>query len=77
MSRSNCPICNKLYSRTDLSEHVCERHQDWKITKCSGCGRYVFSDCVSICLECAPAPDDDYGMVERDAMFRELGLKRG
>ena len=77
IAKNNCPICNKLYSRTDLYEQVCERHLDWKVTKCSGCGRYVFSDCISICPDCAPAPDDDYGMVERDAMFRELGLRRG
>jgi len=74
---NKCPICNKLYSRIDKSLDVCNKHLDWKVTKCMGCGRYMFSDCVGVCPNCAPAPDDDYANIEHDAMFRELGLKRG
>lgn len=74
---NNCPICNKLYSRVDKSLDVCDKHLDWKVTKCVGCGKYVFSDCVGICPDCAPLPnDDDDGIIEQKAMFRELGLKR-
>lgn len=74
---SDCPICNKLYAQIRLSEHVCPKHLDWFVTKCSGCGKFVFSDCRGVCPDCAPAPDDDYGMIERNALFREIGLKRG
>lgn len=74
---NKCPICNKLYSRIDKSLDVCNKHLDWKVTKCMGCGRYVFSDCIGVCPNCAPAPDDDYTNIEHIAMFRELGLKRG
>lgn len=74
---NNCPICNKLYSRIDKSLDVCNKHLDWKVTKCMGCSKYMFSDCIGVCPNCAPVPDDDYANIEHNAMFRELGLKRG
>jgi len=77
MVKNNCPICNKLYSHVHQSELVCKYHQDWLVTRCSGCGKYVFSDCIRVCPDCAPEPEDDYGMIERDALFREIGLRRG
>lgn len=73
----NCPICNKLYRNVHQSDLVCQRHQEWKVTTCMGCGHYVFSDCVGVCPDCTPEPDDDYSTIERNALFREIGLKRG
>jgi len=51
-TETNCPICNGEYHRTDLTEDICIRHQDWFVSKCINCGKPCLTDMPGICINC-------------------------
>jgi len=55
---NKCPICTKQYSRIDLSFDVCAKHLNWIVTRCSGCNKFVFSDCRGVCPACMPIQEE-------------------
>lgn len=59
MTKTKCPICLGEYEFIDRSELVCRKHQNWFVTKCEDCGKYVFSDCRGVCPHCARIDDRD------------------
>lgn len=71
-----CPICNKQYSNINLSFDVCERHLNWKVTKCMCCKKFVFSDCVGVCPACMPIQEEIENVIhDSNEIHSEFGLR--
>ena len=77
MKKTECPICLGLIYRVDLSDLVCEDHQDWLVTVCDYCKRPCFSDCCGCCFECYPDRQQRTYVGKKDvrAPLRAYGLE--
>ena len=55
-----CPICSEHYiCENDNEADVCELHQEWKVTRCIFCGKFVYTDQLGLCYACYNLRNDD------------------
>jgi len=80
-----CPICTgDLYIHpvddiVEITDAVCEKHQNWLVTTCTECGNLCLSRTIRLCEKCGAITIDERpnytGKKDHRAALRSYGLE--